>query len=143
MRILICIDVGESAEIVLREAKKFLKGFPDSTIDVLNVMDISAIAFGEGYDALFTRSMELQAEDLKNTAASIFGDIPFHFSAETGYPTDEIIRKANGIGCELLILGTHGRTGFNHLLIGSVAEKTLRLAECNTLIIPVKRKPQA
>ena len=141
MNILISIDGGEAAEMVLTEAKKFIKNIPDIQVHVFNVMDMSAMAMGQGYDnTLLMGAMQRQSDDLKKMTATLLGDIPFEFSTEMGFPTDEILKKAANLHCDLLIMGTHGRTGLDHLLIGSVAEKTLRLSNCNTLVIPVKKK---
>lgn len=141
MKVLISIDGGEAAEIVLKESAKFLAAFPGSEIHVFNVMDMASVAMGQGYDnTLLMQTMERQASDLKKTVANIFGSTPFEFSTQIGYPTEEILKKEKEYHCDLLIMGTHGRTGLDHLLIGSVAEKTLRFSECNVLVIPVKHK---
>lgn len=52
-----------------------------------------------------------------------------------GSPADEIVRFAAEFGCELLVLGTSGRTGLGHLLLGSVAEAVLRAAPCPVLVV--------
>lgn len=141
MKILISIDTGESAEMVLNEAKLFLKGFPDAEIHVFTVIDMALVAVGHDTDeTMLMDTLQRQADDLVNIATRILGDKTFIFSSEVGYPVDEILQKAEALQCDLLIMGTHGRTGFNHLIIGSVAEKVLRLAQCNTLIIPMKKK---
>ena len=141
MKVLICIDGGEAAEIVLSEAKKFLLGFAGAEIHLFNVMSMSAVAVGQGYDnTLLVQTMERQANELRKVVSQVFGSTPFDFSTEIGYPTEEILKKVKSIACDLLIMGTHGRTGLDHILIGSVAEKTLRLAECKTLVIPVRKK---
>jgi hypothetical protein len=46
----------------------------------------------------------------------------------------EIIATAQAIGADLIIMGTHGRTGLRHALMGSVAEKVVRLAPCAVLV---------
>jgi nucleotide-binding universal stress UspA family protein len=43
-----------------------------------------------------------------------------------GVPYDEITRKAQEISADLIIMGTHGRTGLDHVLFGSTAEKVVR-----------------
>lgn len=48
--------------------------------------------------------------------------------AVTGDVADEILTVANEIGAEALVVGTHGRTGLSHLLLGSIAEKVVRRA---------------
>ena len=141
MKVLISVDPGESAAIVLQEANTFLKGFPDAEVHIFTVIDMALIAVGHDTDeSMMMATMQRQADDLVPVAMRIFGDKVFVYSSEVGYPVDEILEKAKSIHCDLLILGTHGRTGFEHLIIGSVAEKVLRLSECNTLIIPMKKK---
>ena len=42
------------------------------------------------------------------------------------------------LGADLIVMGTHGRTGLAHLLLGSVAEATLRRAPCPVLTVPMR-----
>lgn len=141
MKILISIDSGESSKIILEEAKPFLEGFPHAEIHIFTVLDMAAIAVGhDAADSLLMDALQKQANELVGVATKILGDRAFIFSSELGYPVDEILQKVESLNCDLLIMGTHGRTGFNHLIIGSVAEKVLRLAQCNTLVIPMKKK---
>lgn len=53
----------------------------------------------------------------------------------TGIPYDEIIRKADEVGASLIVLGTHGRTGLDHLIFGSTAERVVRSANCPVMTI--------
>lgn len=50
-------------------------------------------------------------------------------AAEAGDVSAEILRAADAIDADVIVLGTHGRTGFAHLLLGSVAEKVIRGAK--------------
>jgi nucleotide-binding universal stress UspA family protein len=50
-------------------------------------------------------------------------------------PGDEILRVAEELRCDLIVLGTHGRTGLGRLLLGSVAEQVVRRAHCPVLTI--------
>lgn len=54
----------------------------------------------------------------------------------TGEPAKEIVAEAEEWGADLLVLGTHGRTGASRFLIGSVAESVMRGAPCDVLVIP-------
>jgi universal stress protein A len=54
---------------------------------------------------------------------------------ETGAPYDVILRTADEKKCDLIVMGTHGRSGVSHLLLGSVAEKIVRGATCPVLTI--------
>ncbi|MFQ5597063.1 MAG: universal stress protein [Nitrospiria bacterium] len=52
-----------------------------------------------------------------------------------GSPYREMTKKAEDEGVDLIVVGTHGRSGMEHLLIGSVAEKLVRLASCPVLTV--------
>ena len=46
-----------------------------------------------------------------------------------------IVRQAKKLGATMIVMGSHGRTGLQRLLLGSVAERTLRYADCPVLIV--------
>jgi len=52
-----------------------------------------------------------------------------------GDPCTAILRVAQDNSCDLIVMGTHGRTGLNHLLMGSVAEHVVRRASCPVLTV--------
>jgi nucleotide-binding universal stress UspA family protein len=52
-----------------------------------------------------------------------------------GDPAVEIVRTANDLGAGMVVMGTHGRSGFSRLLLGSVAEVVLRKAACPVLTV--------
>jgi nucleotide-binding universal stress UspA family protein len=56
-----------------------------------------------------------------------------------GDPATEIVRYGRDTGMDLIVMGTHGRTGVERLLMGSVAEKVLRDAACSVLVVKLPR----
>src|SRR5262245_33224792 len=61
-----------------------------------------------------------------------------------GDPATEIVRYARDAGIDLIVMGTHGRTGLERQLMGSVAEKVLRDAPCSVLVVKLpKGAPRA
>jgi universal stress protein A len=56
-----------------------------------------------------------------------------------GHPADTIVRIAKEHEADLIVMGTHGRTGLQHVLLGSVAEKVVRLAPCPVLTVKYAR----
>src|SRR5204863_6825990 len=56
-----------------------------------------------------------------------------------GDPPTEIVNYARDAGIDLIVIGTHGRTGVERLLMGSVAEKVLREAPCSVLVVKLPR----
>ena len=55
---------------------------------------------------------------------------------EDGKPSLEILNKALQVDADLIVIGTHGRTGLEHLLMGSVAEYVVRHSKCPVLVVP-------
>ena len=60
---------------------------------------------------------------------------PWEVEVATGHPADAIVRVAQDRKADLIVMGTHGRTGLQHVLLGSVAEKVVRLAPCPVLTV--------
>ena len=58
-----------------------------------------------------------------------------------GFPIEEIMKYAKDHEIDLIVVGTHGHTGLAHLLMGSVAEKLVRLSTCPVLTVHPKGHP--
>jgi nucleotide-binding universal stress UspA family protein len=67
-------------------------------------------------------------------------DIPVDHVLLEGDPSVEIPRFAAEAGVDMVVMGTHGRTGQERLLMGSVAEQTLRTAPCSVLVVKMPRR---
>ena len=65
--------------------------------------------------------------------------IPVHHVFLEGDPATEIIRYGQDAGIDLIVMGTHGRTGLERLLMGSVAEKVMREAKCSVLVVKLPK----
>jgi nucleotide-binding universal stress UspA family protein len=86
----------------------------------------------------YTYLQDLEAEIMQNmeaclarvTASGLEGDIV----VVHGVPFHEILETAKTQKVDLIVVGTHGRTGLQHILLGSVAEKVVRLAPCPVLV---------
>jgi nucleotide-binding universal stress UspA family protein len=59
---------------------------------------------------------------------------------ERGVPFVEIIRTSRERNADMIIIGTHGRTGIDHMLFGSTAEKVVRKAPCPVLTVRIAGK---
>lgn len=53
----------------------------------------------------------------------------------TGIPFEEIVKKAGEIDADLIVMGTHGRKGLDHMLFGSTAERVVRVASCPVMTV--------
>src|SRR5262245_49077140 len=65
--------------------------------------------------------------------------IPVRHVFMEGDPAEEIVAYAAKAGMDLIVMGTHGRTGLERLLMGSVAEKVMREANCSVLVVKLPR----
>jgi nucleotide-binding universal stress UspA family protein len=62
-------------------------------------------------------------------------DVPAEFNIATGHVVNEILECARSKNVDLIVIATHGLSGFKHLLLGSVAEKVIRMAPCPVLTL--------
>jgi nucleotide-binding universal stress UspA family protein len=84
----------------------------------------------------YRHELENQLRQVHDTGSAIVAE----YRVVAGDPGAEITSIAKEATCDLIVMGTHGRTGLGRLLIGSVAEQVLRRAHCPVLTIKV---PQA
>jgi nucleotide-binding universal stress UspA family protein len=89
-------------------------------------------ADGSGGDKRYWRD---QLEQIRPANASI----PVSHVFLEGDAAGEIVRYAADAAVDLIVLGTHGRTGVERLLMGSVAEKVMRDAPCSVLVVKLPK----
>ena len=63
-----------------------------------------------------------------------------HFEVGIGDPAPVIADRAEEIGAGMIVIPSHGRTGFTRLMLGSVAERVVRMANCPVLVLKKKRE---
>ena len=83
-----------------------------------------------------------QFDDELASFAAASGDARIETQVAQGSIVGEVIHAAEGLPADLLVIGTHGRSGFDRLLLGSTTEKLLRKAPCPVLTVPA-RAPNA
>lgn len=139
-KILIAVD---SSEYSMQAAKKGLELAHqlNAQVALLFVVDISK-AMGNidagilPQQALIVLKKEAE-QTLDELSAMYNGNDILKFMPE-GNPTKEITKTAEIWEADLLVLGTHGRTGLLHLLVGSVAEYTIRHSKIPVMVVPSK-----
>jgi nucleotide-binding universal stress UspA family protein len=62
--------------------------------------------------------------------------VPWNARIEEGVPGERVLDCARSLPADLIVMGTHGRSGFEHLVLGSVTEKVLRNAGCPVMTVP-------
>ena len=102
---------------------------PLPSIDGASVPAFDVVAYEEQLREAYRSSLErLRKERLSH-------DTKVRVRVVTGDPATEIVRLAREEKADLIVLPTHGRTGFSHVFFGSVAEKVVRHAECPVLTL--------
>ena len=125
-RILVTTDLSQHSLEAMEYAASFglLYG---SSIFLLHVVEAAKPA-------------EAGTEALAAFAARHLGtDQKVSLVVRSGNPADEIARFARDEAIDLIVMTTHGRTGLQHMVMGSIAEKVVRLAD--TPVLTVKPKP--
>ena len=83
------------------------------------------------------RPRDVESRELTAFIAATVGPAAdVHPIQRQGEPIDEILRTSAALDCDLIVMGTHGRTGVQRLLLGSVAENVLRRSPTPVLVVP-------
>ncbi len=135
--ILFPTDFSTASDAALVHAENFAKQ-SSATLIILHVEE-PPLAYGGGelYYGLPEPSSERILEMLQDVCPHD-PDLPFEHQLVMGDPATEIVRVAKEEDPELVVLGTHGRTGLSRILMGSVAEAVVRHAPCPVLIYRLK-----
>jgi nucleotide-binding universal stress UspA family protein len=139
-KILIAVD---SSEYSMQAAKKGLELSHqlDAKTALLYVVDTSK-ALGN-IDAGISAEQSLivlkkEAEQTLDELAAMYNGKSIMKFIPEGLPTKDIIKTAEIWEADLIVMGTHGRTGLMHLLVGSVAEHIIRHSKIPVMVIPSK-----
>lgn len=143
-KILVPIDfspnAGEATEWATELARRY-----DASLTILHVVQPVSYAVPEGYIAPSPTVLAEMMTDLgqsleaakKKIEASAPG-VPVITELIQGVPFAEIVQFAREGDFDLMVMGTHGRTGLKHALLGSVAEKVARKAPCAVLTVRMR-----
>jgi nucleotide-binding universal stress UspA family protein len=136
---LVPIDLSAYADQALAYAIR-LASTLEAHMTLLHVMQplpMAGVDMGVTLPATYLQEVEaevqrsMEAALARVTAAGLIGECVVLY----GVPFQEIVDTAKARQVDLIIMGTHGRTGLLHVLLGSVAEKVVRLAPCSVLVV--------
>jgi nucleotide-binding universal stress UspA family protein len=140
---LVPLDFSATADRALEYAIALAQHL-HARLTLLHVFDLTPLALGDpatvfpttALDALETEAQHLLQASLDRVRhAGLQGESLL----VQGTPTHTIVETAGEQGVDLIIMGTHGRTGLAHVFLGSVAEHVVRQAPCPVLV--VRRAP--
>ena len=138
-RILCPVDLSETSKPAFEYAVA-LAAQLGAELELLHVYQLPAYALPEGGLEILA-GLEVELENRLQQQLDAFVKHSTEPSVKittvlgTGVPYVEIIRAAKQRKADLIVIGTHGRTGLAHLLIGSVAERVVRTSEVPVLSI--------
>ena len=149
-KILVPIDLSPAGRRVLDQAQEFALTF-SATIDLLHVWTPPAMLAPEALITGVGTTEQPFLQWLGNSARENLSKFESQVRSEgiavarsyceLGDPATAIVDQAESGDYDLLVMGTHGRTGLSRLLMGSVAEAIVRKAHCPVLVYkqPVKK----
>jgi len=145
-RVLVAVDLAEPTGKVLETAALLARAL-DAAIELVHVREPFLTALPGG--VLMTRAQEEAVTEWIDrslaAATEALSDrgVPSIATSVDGFPESRIVEHARKVGADLLVVGSHGRKGLAHALLGSVAERVLQRAPCPVVVVPVGRNAGA
>ncbi len=139
-RILVPIDFSDASRSALEVGADLAKRF-GASLTLLHAYPVPGYTFPDGSFVASAKMMDELAEQAKRhlaewkEIAAGLGHPGAEASTAVGEPAHEILAFAREARTDLIVLGTHGRTGLQHALMGSVAERVVRRAPCPVLTV--------
>ena len=144
-RILVPTDFSDTSDAALTYARTLA----DSLGASLHLVHVFDDPYGDALVAEMSPSVyeSMRATELSRSRRRLLRRLPpadrkqFHGSTAivSGTPAQAIVDYATDRGMDLIVIGTHGRSGFAHLILGSVAEQVVRTATCPVLTVRAKQ----
>lgn len=138
-KILVPMDFSETAQRALEVAKQLAKSAGPAHLILMHAyyvpIELEQYLVQQG-DPVLERLTESVTADLEKILTSLQKDgISAEYVASRGAPDHLIVELAKEKHADLIVMGTHGRRGLSHLLLGSVAERVVRTAECPVMTV--------
>ena len=88
----------------------------------------------------YEESRRLLGKFVADNFADCIDLVEVRYAVEFGTPHKNIVEKAADEAVDMIVMSTHGRTGVNHFILGSIAEKIVARAVCPVLIVPGRER---
>lgn len=127
--ILLPTDGSDGTATIAEHAGSLARQY-DATVHVLSVADtrnrFEGPTMGLGTDAWEDAERDRAERAVDDAVDALPESVAVERHVESGVPHTEILEYADVAGIDLIVMGTHGRTGIDHYLIGSIAERVVR-----------------
>ncbi|SHN48702.1 universal stress protein [Desulfovibrio litoralis] len=144
-KIVCTVDFADHSSLVASYAKEFAQKF-DAEVLVLYVAPALAhysVDFEVSDDSVqtFVKEVVTGAEaNMKKFVAANFSGVKASGRVATGYVSDKILEIVDEVKADMIIMGTHGRSGLAGFILGSVAEKIVKLSKVPVLTVHPQKK---
>ncbi|MHB8708345.1 MAG: universal stress protein [Desulfuromonadales bacterium] len=141
--ILFATDFSESSDHAFQYALSLARKF-DSRLAIIHVISepVDLRGFYVPHISFDKLEEEIEQGALKMMEKFCRTHVQDYLNVESfvapGIPYDEIIKKALEVNADLIVIGTHGRTGLDHVLFGSTAEKVVRKSTIPVMTIRIR-----
>ena len=141
-KILAPTDLSDLSSFGVSYALELARGW-GAAVTVYHVADAAELANykARSLDGLIERHQQSLSEFLKKHFADVLASVVVREKVELGAPASNIVAEAEKSGYDLIVMSTHGRTGFAHMLLGSVTEQVLRNASCPVFSVRPPKNP--
>jgi len=143
-KVFIAVDLSEQSTTIINKGIEFAKKM-DGSIIICTIIPIyidylqSEMALiPTQWDEIYNTQKTHALNELKKIQAK-HADMEIDLSVEVGNPKFDILEKANQLKATYIVVGTHGRTGLSHTVLGSTAEYIIRHATVPVLVVPMDR----
>jgi nucleotide-binding universal stress UspA family protein len=145
-RILVPTDLSECSDAAMGPARRFAE-LTGAEILLLNVVD-HGLFYGSAYlsidpHAILMETAQRNLKALERMAGEWFPGLRVRCLVKEGATEETIVEEARRERSDLIVMSTHGHTGFRHWLLGGVAEHIVRLAPCPVLTVKPEGKGEA
>lgn len=127
-------DFSDRSQYALQVAAALARDH-GARLHVLHVVPTPILAYGEGVVPAEPESVLREAREQLDRLVVPAPEPPAERRVKDGDPVAVILRVARELPADLIVMGTHGRTGLGRLLMGSVAEQVVRRAACPVLTV--------
>lgn len=141
-RILVPVDFSSHSEYALRYAIALANRL-GASLHLLHVVEDPVATGAWGYEGVVPGLNDLLGELVANARRRLLAyrsdaeraQVPVVTTVQIGPTSHTIVEHTRGLDIDLIVMGTHGRTGLAHLFMGSVAERVVRHAPCPVLTV--------
>jgi nucleotide-binding universal stress UspA family protein len=135
-RIVCPIDFDANSITALKLARD-LATDPEATLYLLHVVGVVLAGFPKQFHAYPMTEHDARSRLQDIAREHLEGNVRYQVLTRTGDPASEILRAVREIGADSVVMPTHGRTGLDHFLLGSVGERVVRESTRPVLTIKV------